>query len=227
MSTQESPQQLWTAVDDWVADRLIGEDEVLDAALEAADRAGLPQIAVAANQGKLLHLLARMQGARRILEIGTLAGYSAIWLARALPEGGTLTTLEIDPAHAEVAAANLRRAGLADRVEIRLGAARDTLRQLTEEGVEPFDLVFVDADKPNIPHYLEASLALTRPGSVIVVDNVVRGGRLADEHSTDEAVQGVRRLHELLAGDKRVDATTVQTVGHKGHDGFTLIRVEG
>ncbi|MFI9788735.1 O-methyltransferase [Kitasatospora sp. NPDC051984] len=227
MSPQDNPQQLWTAVDDWAAARLIGEDEVLDAALEAADRAGLPQIAVAANQGKLLHLLARMQGARRILEIGTLAGYSAIWLARALPAGGTLTTLEIDPAHAEVATANLRRAGLADRVEVRLGAARDTLRQLTEEGVEPYDLVFVDADKPNIPHYLEASLALTRPGSVIVVDNVVRGGRLADEQSSDEAVRGVQRLHELLAGDKRLDATTVQTVGRKGYDGFTLIRVEG
>ncbi|MFF0295363.1 O-methyltransferase [Kitasatospora sp. NPDC004615] len=227
MSPQDNPQQLWTAVDDWAAARLIGEDEVLDAALEAADRAGLPQIAVAANQGKLLHLLARMQGARRILEIGTLAGYSAIWLARALPAGGTLTTLEIDPAHAEVATANLRRAGLADRVEVRLGAARDTLRQLTEEGVEPYDLVFVDADKPNIPHYLEASLALTRPGSVIVVDNVVRGGRLADEQSSDEAVRGVQQLHELLAGDKRLDATTVQTVGRKGYDGFTLIRVEG
>ncbi|MFJ8440933.1 O-methyltransferase [Kitasatospora griseola] len=227
MSTQENPQQRWTAVDDYTADRLIGEDAVLDAAVEAADRAGLPPIAVAPNQGKLLHLLARMQGARRILEIGTLAGYSAIWLARALPEDGALTTLEIDPAHAAVAAANLERAGLADRVEIRLGAARDTLRQLTEEGVEPYDLVFVDADKPNIPHYLEASLALTRPGSVVVIDNVVRGGRLADRESTDEAVRGVQQLHELLAGDKRLDATTVQTVGAKGYDGFTLIRVEG
>ncbi|OKJ13522.1 O-methyltransferase [Kitasatospora sp. CB01950] len=226
MSTQQNPEQ-WAAVDDYVADRLIGEDEALDAALEAADRAGLPPIAVSASQGKLLHLLARMQGARRILEIGTLAGYSAIWLARALPDGGRLTTLEIDPAHAAVATANLERAGLADRVEVRLGAARDTLRQLVEEDVEPYDLVFVDADKPNIPHYLEASMALTRPGSVIVVDNVVRGGRLADEHSTDEAVRGVRQLHELLAGDKRLDATTVQTVGHKGYDGFTLIRVEG
>ncbi|MFJ5925041.1 O-methyltransferase [Kitasatospora sp. NPDC092948] len=227
MSTQENPQQRWTAVDDWAAARLIGEDEVLDAAAQAADRAGLPPIAVAPNQGKLLHLLARIQGARRILEIGTLAGYSTIWLARALPEGGTLTTLEIDPAHAGVAAANLERAGLADRVEIRLGAARDSLRQLTEEGVEPYDLVFVDADKPNIPHYLEASLALTRPGAVIVVDNVVRGGKLADENSADEAVRGVQQLHELIAGDKRLDATTVQTVGHKGYDGFTLIRVEG
>ncbi|MFD7639340.1 O-methyltransferase [Kitasatospora sp. NPDC059795] len=226
MSTQQNPEQ-WAAVDDYVADRLIGEDEALDAALQAADRAGLPPIAVSASQGKLLHLLARMQGARRILEIGTLAGYSAIWLARALPDDGRLTTLEIDPAHAAVATANVERAGLANRVEVRLGAARDTLRQLVEEGVEPYDLVFVDADKPSIPHYLEASLALTRPGSVIVVDNVVRGGRLADAHSTDEAVRGVRQLHDLLAGDKRLDATTVQTVGHKGYDGFTLIRVEG
>ncbi|KDN87031.1 O-methyltransferase [Kitasatospora cheerisanensis] len=227
MTVQENPMQLWTAVDDYVAARLIGEDEVLDAAVEAADRAGLPQIAVAANQGKLLNLLARMQGARRILEIGTLAGYSAIWLARALPADGTLTTLELDPAHAEVAVANLERAGLGDRVEVRIGAARDTLRQLTEEGVEPYDLVFVDADKANIPHYVEASLALTRPGSVFVVDNVVRDGELADEQSTDAAVRGVQQLHELIAGDKRLDATTVQTVGSRGYDGFTLIRVEG
>lgn len=227
MSTQQNDPQRWAAVDEYAEARLIGVDEVLDAALEAADKAGLPPIAVAPNQGKMLHLLARIQGARRILEIGTLAGYSAIWLARALPADGTLTTLELDPAHAAVATANLERAGLADRVEVRVGPARDTLRQLAEDGAEPYDLVFVDADKASIPHYLEASLPLTRPGSVIVVDNVVRGGKLADADSTDEAVQGVQRMHELLAAEPRFDATTVQTVGSKGYDGFTLIRVEG
>ncbi|MFK0192105.1 O-methyltransferase [Kitasatospora sp. NPDC090308] len=222
---RQNDPQVWTAVDEYAQERLIGPDEVLDAALAAADEAGLPQIAVAANQGKLLHLLALTRGARRILEIGTLAGYSTIWLARALPAGGTLTTLEIDPAHAAVATANLDRAGLADRVEVRVGPARDSLAQLIDQGAGPYDFFFIDADKANIPHYVEAALALARPGAVMVVDNVVRGGKLADPDSTDEAVRGVRRMHELLAGDERLDATTVQTVGTKGYDGFTLIRV--
>ncbi|MEV4560520.1 O-methyltransferase [Kitasatospora sp. NPDC049285] len=227
MARQESDPRAWTAVDEYIGDRLIGHDEALEAALAAADKAGLPQIAVAPNQGKMLHLLARIQGARRILEIGTLAGYSAIWLARALPADGTLTTLELDPAHAAVATANLAHAGLADRAEVKVGAARDTLRELAEAGTEPYDLVFIDADKASIPHYIEASLALTRPGSVIVVDNVVRDGKLADADSEDEAVRGVQRMHDLLAAEPRVTATTVQTVGSKGYDGFTLIRVEG
>ncbi|MFD7730843.1 O-methyltransferase [Kitasatospora phosalacinea] len=221
----QNDPQLWSAVDEYAEALLIGPDEALDAALEAADEAGLPQIAVAANQGKLLHLLARVRGARRILEIGTLAGYSTIWLARALPDGGTLTTLELDPAHAAVATANLERAGLADRVEVRLGPALDTLAQLIAQGGEPYDFFFVDADKANIPQYVEAALALAAPGAVVVVDNVVREGRLADADSTDPAVLGVRRMHELIAGEKRLDATTVQTVGSRGHDGFTLIRV--
>ncbi|GLW57674.1 O-methyltransferase [Kitasatospora phosalacinea] len=221
----QNDPQLWSAVDEYAEALLIGPDEALDAAREAADEAGLPQIAVAANQGKLLHLLARIRGARRILEIGTLAGYSTIWLARALPDGGTLTTLELDPAHAAVATANLERAGLADRVEVRLGPALDTLAQLVAQGGEPYDFFFVDADKANIPQYVEAALALAGPGAVVVVDNVVREGRLADADSTDPAVLGVRRMHELIAGEKRLDATTVQTVGSRGHDGFTLIRV--
>ncbi|RKE17805.1 O-methyltransferase [Streptomyces sp. TLI_171] len=227
MTTQESGPQRWAAVDEYAEALLIGADEVLDEARAAADKAGLPPIAVAANQGKLLHLLARIGGARRILEIGTLAGYSTIWMARALPADGALTTLEIDPAHAAVATANLERAGLADLVEVKVGAARDSLAELTGAGVEPYDLVFVDADKANIPHYVQACLALTRPGSVIVVDNVVRDGRLADADSTDEAVRGVRRLHDLIAAEPQLDATTVQTVGSRGYDGFTLIRVEG
>ncbi|MFJ1757185.1 O-methyltransferase [Kitasatospora sp. NPDC088134] len=227
MTTQQTGPQQWAAVDEYAEERLIGADEVLAAALADADAAGLPQIAVAPNQGKLLNLLARMQGARRVLEIGTLAGYSTIWLARALPADGALTTLELDPAHAAVATGNLARAGFADLVEVRVGAARDSLAQLAAAGTEPYDLVFVDADKASIPHYLRAVLPLTRPGSVIVVDNVVRGGRLADPDSTDEAVRGVREMHELIAAEPKFDATTVQTVGTKGYDGFTLIRVEG
>jgi len=219
-------QQQWTAVDSYFSDVLIGPDEALDAALEAADRAGLPHINVAPNQGKLLHLLARTQGARRILEVGTLGGYSAIWLARALPEGGRLTTLEIDPAHAAVATANLKHAGLAEIAEVRVGRASDTLQQLADEGAEPYDLVFIDADKPSNPLYFQWALKLTRPGSLIVVDNVVRGGAVADADSTDASVVAVRRMHDLIAAEPRVSATSVQTVGVKGYDGFTLIRVE-
>ncbi|WP_395297680.1 O-methyltransferase [Kitasatospora hibisci] len=218
-------QQTWDAVDAYFTDRLIGHDPELEAAAAAADRAGLPHIAVAPNQGKLLHLLALTQGARRILEVGTLGGYSAIWLARALPADGRLITLEIDPRHAEVARGNLARAGLEGVAEIRIGPAADTLAELVADGVEPFDLVFIDADKRGNPEYFARALELTRPGSLIVVDNVVRGGAVADAASTDPAVTATRRLHDVIAAEPRVSATSVQTVGTKGYDGFTLARV--
>ncbi|MCG6498558.1 O-methyltransferase [Kitasatospora sp. A2-31] len=218
-------QQTWDAVDAYFTDRLIGHDPELEAAAAAADRAGLPHIAVAPNQGKLLHLLALTQGARRILEVGTLGGYSAIWLARALPADGRLITLEIDPRHAEVARGNLARAGLDGVAEVRTGPAADTLAELVAGGVEPFDLVFIDADKQSNPEYFARALELTRPGSLIVVDNVVRGGAVADAASTDPAVTATRRLHDLIAAEPRVSATSVQTVGAKGYDGFTLARV--
>ncbi|MET8994160.1 O-methyltransferase [Amycolatopsis sp. NPDC004169] len=214
--------QTWTEVDDYLAGALLAPDPVLDTALADADAAGLPQIAVAPNQGKLLNLLARMAGARTILEIGTLGGYSTIWLARALPAGGKLVTCEYEPKHAEVARANLARAGFGeDVVDIRVGAALDTLPTLTG----PFDFVFIDADKVNLANYLRASLELARPGTAIVVDNVVRQGRVADAGSTDQNVRGARELFDLLATEDRVDATAVQTVGGKGHDGFVLALV--
>ncbi|GAA1117891.1 MULTISPECIES: O-methyltransferase [Kitasatospora] len=218
-------QQQWTAVDDYFTDVLIGDDPVLDAAQQAADKAGLPRIAVSAPQGKQLQLLAETLGARRILEVGTLGGYSAIWMARALPAGGRLVTLEIDPVHAEVARDNLANAGFAEVAEVRLGPAADTLQQLADEGTDPFDLVFIDADKPGNPVYFAWALRLTRPGSLIVVDNTVRGGKVAEADSTDPAVLGVRRLHDAIAAEPRVSATSIQTVGSKGYDGFTLIRV--
>ncbi|MEV7176548.1 O-methyltransferase [Kitasatospora sp. NPDC093679] len=218
-------QQQWTAVDDYFTDVLIGDDPVLDAAQQAADKAGLPRIAVSAPQGKQLQLLAETLGARRILEVGTLGGYSAIWMARALPAGGRLVTLEIDPVHAEVARDNLANAGFAEVAEVRLGPAAGTLQQLADEGTDPFDLVFIDADKPGNPVYFAWALRLTRPGSLIVVDNTVRGGKVAEADSTDPAVVGVRRLHDAIAAEPRVSATSIQTVGSKGYDGFTLIRV--
>ncbi|MFF1874385.1 O-methyltransferase [Streptomyces sp. CB03911] len=220
-------QQQWDAVDDYFAETLIGHDPVLEAATAAADEAGLPHIAVAPNQGKLLHLLALTQGARRILEVGTLGGYSAIWLARALPADGTLITLEIDPKHAEVARRNLERAGLGEVAEVRLGPAADSLAALEADGVDPFDLVFIDADKPGNPEYFARALKLTAPGSLIIVDNVVRGGAVADADSADRSVIGTRALHDLIAAEPRVSATSVQTVGAKGYDGFTLARVQG
>ncbi|HEV7647119.1 MAG TPA: O-methyltransferase [Actinophytocola sp.] len=216
-------QELWDAVDGYYSGLLVGDDAVLDAALAASDAAGLPQIAVSPNQGKLLHLIARTRGARRILEIGTLGGYSTIWLARALPPDGGLVTLEYEAKHAEVARANLARAGLADRAEVRVGAALDTLPTL--DG--PFDLVFIDADKPNNPAYFRWALRLTRPGSVIIVDNVVRGGRVADPDNSDPAVVGTRALADLLAAEPSVDATMIQTVGAKGYDGFAYALVTG
>ena len=218
-------QEPWAAVDRYIADLLVPADPALDAALEASTAAGLPAINVAPNQGKLLHLLARGIEARAILEIGTLGGYSTIWLARALPEGGRLITLEVDARHADVARANIARAGLADRVDLRLGRALDTLPRLAAEGLTPFDLIFIDADKPSVPDYFAWALKLSRRGSLIVVDNVVRDGAVADAASRDPNVQGVRRLHELIAAEPRVSATTIQTVGSKGYDGFTLALV--
>lgn len=215
-------QELWTAVDRYLVASQVESDAALEHALTASVAAGLPTINVAPNQGKLLHLFARSIGARRILELGTLGGYSAIWLARALPKDGRLITLEADPKHAEVARASLANAGLSEQVEVRVGRALDTLPRLAEERVGPFDLIFIDADKENIPAYFAWALKLARRGSLIVVDNVVRKGAILDASSSDVNVQGVRRFHELLASESRVSATTVQTVGSKGHDGFTF-----
>lgn len=215
-------QDTWSSVDDYITSTIVGHDPILEGALERSAAAGLPAISVSPPQGKLLFLLARAMHARRILELGTLGGYSTIWLARALPRGGRVITLELEPKHAEVARDNLRRANLARRVDIRVGPALDTLDQLIAEAVKPFDLIFIDADKPRIPDYYERALALSHPGSTIIVDNVVREGKLADASSDDANVQGVRRFHDTLAHDQRVSATTIQTVGGKGYDGFTL-----
>ena len=219
------PNERWSAVDRYITDLLVRPDAAQHAALEASDAAGLPAIAVSAPQGKLLHLLARSMGARRILEIGTLGGYSAIWLARALPPDGRLVTLEVDPKHAEVARGNIARAGLAKVAEVRLGRAADTLRQLLVEGAGPFDLIFIDADKPGYPEYLELSLRLSRPGTVIVADNVVRQGEIVHASSADANVQAVRRFHEMVAAEPRLSATVIQTVGVKGYDGLTIALV--
>jgi len=220
-------EEQWKTVDRYIGDLLIPEDPALKAALEACVAAGLPEIQVSPAQGKLLHLLARAQGARSILELGTLGGYSTIWLARALPAGGRLVTLEVDPKHAAVAQANISRAGLAQSVELRVGKAADTLPKLVAEKRGPFDFVFIDADKPGTPDYFKWALQLTRVGSFIITDNVVRKGALADATSTDANVQAMRRFHELLAAEKRVSATTIQTVGCKGYDGLTLALVTG
>lgn len=215
-------QKTWTAVDDYICSQLVPEDAALTQALQASKAAGLPDIAVAPNQGKMLNLFARMLGAKRILEIGTLGGYSTIWLARALPEDGRLITCEYSPAHARVAESNIARAGLANKVEIRVGAALNTLPLLQAQEQTPFDLVFIDADKQNNPHYVHWALKLARPGSLIVIDNVVRGGHVIDTDGRDELVEGVRRMNAMIAAEPRLDATAIQTVGTKGHDGFTL-----
>jgi predicted O-methyltransferase YrrM len=219
-----TPEQ-WSAVDRYFADLLVSPDPALEAALLASAAAGLPPINVSPNQGRLLQLLARMQNARAILEIGTLGGYSTIWLARALPPGGHLVTLEADPKHAEVARANLARAGLADVVELRLGPALDTLPELAAENRGPFDLIFIDADKVSYPDYFAWALRLSRRGSLIIADNVVRKGAVIDADSTDPSVQGVRRFNELLAAEPRVSAVAMQTVGSKGYDGFAMALV--
>jgi predicted O-methyltransferase YrrM len=213
-------QDAFTAVDEYLVETLLDRDEVLDQALSDARAAGLPMINVAPNQGKLLAMLAGLVGARRILEIGTLAGYSAIWMARALPPDGRLVTLEYEPRHAEVARRNLERAGLAERVEIRVGAALESLPHVAG----PFDLVFIDADKPSNPDYFEWALKLSRPGGLIVVDNVVRSGGVANPKG-DASARGTRRMFEMIAAEPRVSATAVQTVGSKGWDGFCLVRV--
>ncbi len=217
----------WTAADDYIDARLAPGDPVLEAALKAAAEAGLPSINVSPSQGKLLQVLARGLGARKILEIGTLGGYSTIWLGRALPPGGRLITLEVSPHHADVARANLARAGLEKVVEVRVGRAQDTLPAMVAAGEGPFDLIFIDADKAGYPAYLDWSLRLSRPGTVILADNVVRGGQIADPASEDEAVVGVQRYIEALAAEPRVSATVIQTVGRKGYDGFALAVVQG
>ncbi|MFF5428352.1 MULTISPECIES: O-methyltransferase [unclassified Streptomyces] len=225
--THSQPNPQWSEVDTYVTDLLAPADEALTAALADSTAAGLPEIAVAPNQGKFLHLLALVHGARKILEIGTLGGYSTIWLARALPADGTLTTLEYDPKHATVARANIARAGLDEQVEIRTGAALDTLPLLEREGAGPFDFVFIDADKVNNPHYVSWALKLSRPGSLIVVDNVVRDGKVATPHPDDPAITGTREMFDLVAREPRLDATALQTVGTKGYDGLLIARVTG
>lgn len=228
-SSPAAGEGLWTEVDGYINDRLLGKDAALDGALAASDAAGLPAIATSASQGKMLELLARVHGARRILELGTLGGYSTIRLARALPPDGQLVTLEADRQYAKVALANIAQAGLAELVQLRIGPALDTLPELAAEGT-PFDMVFIDADKENYPGYLEWALKLSRPGTLIVADNVVLGGAVTNTDavgawSEGSAVQGIRRFYEMLGAEPRLQATAIQTVGEKGHDGFALALV--
>jgi len=215
-------QEQWTAVDKYITDLVVRPDSALMSALADSAAANLPAINVTPPLGKLLHVLARAHGARNILEVGTLGGYSTIWLARALPPGGRLITLESEPKHAEIAQANLARAGVSSVVELRLGKALDTLPKLAAEGRGPFDLIFIDADKPSNTEYFAWALRLSRPGTVIIVDNVVRKGAVVDPSSTDENVQGARRFYDALAKEPRVVATAIQTVGSKGYDGFAI-----
>jgi predicted O-methyltransferase YrrM len=234
-STNHSPQQRWTAVDGYIAEHLLPVDAALDAALADSAAAGLPSISVTPSQGKLLQLLARMQGAHTILELGTLGGYSTIWLGRALPPGGRLITLEAEPRYADLALANIARADLAELVELRVGPALQTLPELHAEGAGPFDLIFIDADKENYPGYFEWALRLSRPGTLIVGDNVIRDGAILDPGADDPkygngVIRGVRRFYELVGAqvnEGSVSATAIQTVGEKGYDGFALVLVEG
>ncbi len=218
-------QETWSAVDEYVGGLLAPHDEALAGALRAAEDAELPSIQVSPPQGKLLHLLARSVGAKTILEFGTLGGYSTIWLGRALPEGGRLVTLEANPSYAEVAAGSIAAAGLEGAVDVRVGPALEQLPRLESEGAGPFDLVFIDADKVNTPEYFAWSLEHSRPGSLIVADNVVRDGRLIDRDDDDPAIAAQRRFHEMLSAEPRVEATTIQTVGGKGYDGFSIALV--
>jgi predicted O-methyltransferase YrrM len=218
-------KEQWTAVDQYLSETLVAPDAALDAALADSNAAGLPAINVTPHLGKFLYLLARMQGAKNILEIGTLGGYSTIWLARALAPGGRLITLEVDPKHAQVARANIARAGVAEVVDLRLGRAIDLLPGVAADMRAPFDLIFIDADKPSNPDYFARSLELSRVGTIIIIDNVIRNGAVVDEHSTDASVQGVRRMNKMLAADPRVTATALQTVGSKGYDGFAMVLV--
>ena len=219
------PQPKWSEVDAYFADRLAISDPALESVLASNAAAGLPAIDVSPAQGKFLCLLARMVGSKRILEIGALGGYSTIWLARALSPGGMVVTLEASPLHADVARANFQRAGVADRIDLRVGAALDTLPILAAEGGPPFDFLFIDADKTNNPAYFSWALRLTRSGGVIVVDNVVRGGAVADPRSRDPDVRGVRKFFDMLAAEPRVSATSLQTVGMKGWDGLAIALV--
>jgi len=219
-------QKLWSKVDAYIVERLSRPDAALDAALKANSAAGLPQIDVSPAQGKFLYLLARMIGARRILEIGTLGGFSTIWLARGLAEGGRLISLEAEEKHARVARENIARAGLAERVEIRLGRALETLPSIEADGLGPFDLIFIDADKPNNPHYLRWALRLARRGALVVCDNVIRDGAVADAASRDANTRGARELFDAIAAEPRLSATALQTVGAKGYDGFAIAMVD-
>ena len=218
-------QELWTKVDRYITDLLLPPDSILEGVLETNAAADLPPHDVSPNQGKFLQLLAQIQGARKILEIGTLGGYSTIWLARALQSDGILITLESNTKHAEVARSNIKNAGLADIVQVRCGKALDTLALLKREGYAPFDLIFIDADKPNNPEYLAWALKLSRKGTLIIADNVVRNGTVIDSTSEDPKVRGVRCFNDLLATNPHVDATTIQTVGSKGYDGFAIALV--
>jgi predicted O-methyltransferase YrrM len=219
-------EERWREVDEYLVSHLLAEDEALDEALARSEAAGLPRINVAANQGKLLELLSKIQGSRRILEIGTLGGYSTIWLARSLPEGGTLLSLELEARNADVARANIERAGLESLVEVRVGPAAKSLRELVAAGSEPFDFIFIDADKESYPEYLELSVQLSRTGTVIVADNVVREGEVINPDSLDSRVQGIRQFLDAAAKNDRLDGTAVQTVGAKGYDGFALFVVK-
>ena len=227
MADPTANSNLWSDVDGYITDRLLPPDAAREAALAAADAAGLPAINVSPAQGRMLTILARLVRARRILEIGTLAGYSTLFLAEGLEPGGQIVTLEIDPRHAAVARENFARAGIADRVDLREGPAIQSLPKILEEGLAPFDMVFIDADKPSNPDYLAFALKLARPGTLIVSYNVVRGGRVLEEHSPDRSVQGTRALFDALAADPRLMSTAVQTVGAKGYDGFALTLVLG
>jgi len=220
-----SPKEQWAAVDQYLSDLLLPVDPILNSVLEASAAAGLPSINVSPTQGKLLNLMARMCGAKRILEIGTLGGYSTIWLARALPADGKLITLEAEPKHAKVATANIDRAGLSNLVEIRPGPAAQTLSQLVDQKSPPFDFIFIDADKPGYPDYLEWSLKLSRPGTVIVADNIIRDGGVIDPNHKDPRVQAVRKFNQMLGSNPRLSATALQTVGSKGYDGFAVAMV--
>lgn len=219
------PETPWAAVDRYICDLLVPSDAALDSALADCAAAGLPAISVTPNQGKLLHLVARIMGAGKILEIGTLGGYSTIWLGRALSAGGRLITLESDPKHASVAKGNIARAGLAEKVDLRVGRALDTLALVAREGTGPFDLIFIDVDKESIPDYFNWALRLSRVGTVIIVDNVIRNGAVIDAASEDPSIRGVRRFNEMLAAERRVSATALQTVGSKGYDGFAILLV--
>jgi predicted O-methyltransferase YrrM len=225
-SMEMSIYEIWNEVDLYMNDKLIQPDPILDEVLKANQEAELPAIDVSPSQGKFLHLLASLKGAKRILEIGTLGGYSTIWLARALPKDGQLITLELSAHHAEVARANLKRAGVSHLVEVIVGPGLDTLAVLKDKGTDPFDLIFIDADKPNNPNYLKWALELSKRGSLIICDNVVRQGHVVNSESEDENVKGIRQFMNALAQEKRISATAIQTVGSKGYDGFIVGVVE-